>query len=193
MWSRSQTSASGHVETVFPRLGLFIWQFLHLVTKCWTSWVMPGNHAIILIDAFFPGCVSRAFAKSKCRSLGGMKGTTPLKMIPLCKLSASFCCSYPFSTSEHCFQLPLFDSFHYVLEESIFFASSVLISAWVTKSLWAKKMLLIAKHTQSLSDSSSSIHSAQSIRMGYQLSRNPSCDSRWCCLRDLLVWCKEMF
>ena len=158
MWSRSQTSASGHVETVFPRLGLFNWQFLHLLTKCWTSWVMPGHQAIILTDAsvaFFPGCVSCAFAKTKCRSLGGMKGTTPLKMIPLCKVSASFCCSNPFSASEHCFQLPLLIRF-IMSWKSLFVPSSVLISAWVTRSLWAKYMLLIAKHTRSLSDSSSS-------------------------------------
>ena len=55
---------------------------------------MPGHHAIILTDAsvaFFPGCVSCAFAKTKCRSLGGMKGTTPLKMIRLFMVSASLC------------------------------------------------------------------------------------------------------
>ena len=83
---------------------------------------MPGHYAIILTDAsvaFFPGCVSCAFAKSKCRSLGGMKGTTPLMMIPLFKISASFCCSNPFSASEHCFQLPLLICFYYVLEESV--------------------------------------------------------------------------
>ena len=83
---RSQTSVSGHAEIVFLKLCLFTWQFLHLLTKCSTSWVMSGNHAIILIDisvVFFPGCVSCAFAKTKCRSLCGIKGTTPLKMIPL--------------------------------------------------------------------------------------------------------------
>ena len=71
---------------------------------------MPGHHAIILTDAsvaLFPGCVSCAYAKTKCRSLGGMKETTPLKMIPLCIASASFCCSNPFSASENCFQWPL--------------------------------------------------------------------------------------
>ena len=57
--------------------------------------------------AFFLGCVSCAFAKTKCLSLGGMKGTTPLKMIPLCMVSASFCCLNPLSASEHSFQLPL--------------------------------------------------------------------------------------
>ena len=158
MWSRSQTSASDHVETVFPRLGLLIWLFLHLLTKCWTFWVMPGHHAIILTDAsviFFPGCVLCAFFKTKCRSLGGVKGTTPLKLIPLCKVSAYFCCLNPFSASEHCFQLPLLIRF-IMSWKSMFVPSSVLISAWVTKSLWANQMLLIVKHIQSLSDSSSS-------------------------------------
>ena len=83
MWRRPQTSASGRAEAVFPRLGLFIWQYSHLLTKCLTSCVILGNHAIILTDAsvaFFPGCVSCTFSKTKCCSLVGMKGTTPLKM-----------------------------------------------------------------------------------------------------------------
>ena len=71
---------------------------------------MPGHHAVILTEAsvaFFLGCVSCAFALTKCRSLGGMNGTTPLKMVPWCIVSTSFCCSNPFIASEHCFQLPL--------------------------------------------------------------------------------------
>ena len=60
---------------------------------------MLGHHAIILTDAsvaFLPECVSCDFAKSKCRSLGAMKGTTPRKMIPLCMVSVSLCCSNTF-------------------------------------------------------------------------------------------------
>ena len=90
---------------------------------------MPGHHAIILTDAsvaFFPGCVSCAFTKTKCRSLGGMKGTTPLKMTPLCNVSAFFCGSNHFSASEHCFQLPLLICF-IVSWKSLFVPISVLI------------------------------------------------------------------
>ena len=113
---------------------------VHLTILTFTNkvWVMPGHHAIILTDAsvaFFPGCVSCAFAKTKCRSLGGMKGTTLLKMIPLCKVSASFCCSNPFSASEHYFRLPLLIRFIMSLK-SLLVPSSVLISACVTE--WAK-------------------------------------------------------
>ena len=96
---------------------------------------MPGHNAIILTAAsvaFFPGCVSCNFAKIKCRSLGGMKGTTFLKMIPLYKVSASFCCLNPFSASEHCFQLPLLTRF-IMSWKSLFIPSSILISAWVSK------------------------------------------------------------
>ena len=118
---------------------------------------MPGHHATVLTDesiAFFLRCVPCAIAKSKCRSLRGMRGTTPLKMTPLCIVSASFCFSNPFSASEHCFQLPLLIRF-IMSSKCLFVPSSVLISAWVTKSLW-KYIFLIAKHTRSLSDSSSS-------------------------------------
>ena len=71
---------------------------------------MPGHQAIFLTYAsvaFFPGCVSCAFVKTKGRSLVGIKGTTPLKMIPLCTASACFGCMNPFSTFERCFQLQL--------------------------------------------------------------------------------------
>ena len=84
--------------------------------------------------AFYPGNVSCAFSKTKCRSLGGMKRTKPLKMIPLCIVSASFCCSNPFSAPENCFQLPLF--FRLLMYgKSLFVSSSNLISAWVTESI----------------------------------------------------------
>ena len=71
---------------------------------------MPSHHDIVLIDAsvaFFPGCVSCAISKTKCRSLGGMKGTTPLEMIPLCIVNASFCRWNPLSASDYCFKLPI--------------------------------------------------------------------------------------
>ena len=120
---------------------------------------MPGHHAIILTDAsvaFFPKCVSCTFAEIKCPSLGGMKGTTTLKMIPLCMVSASLWCSNIFSASEHCIQLPLLIRF-IMAGRSLFAPTPVLISARVTKLLWANQMLFIAKHTWSLSDSFSSI------------------------------------
>ena len=89
---------------------------------------MLGHHAIILTDAsvaFLPECVSCDFAKSKCRSLGAMKGTTPRKMIPLCMVSVSLCCSNTFSAPEHCFQLALLIRF--VMSWSSLF---VPISVW---------------------------------------------------------------
>ena len=61
---------------------------------------MPSQHAIFLTNgsiAFFPGCGPCFFAKIKFRSLGGMKGTTPLNMIPLCMVSASPWWSNPFN------------------------------------------------------------------------------------------------
>ena len=164
MLSRSQTSASGRVEAVFPRLGLFIPQFLHLLTKFWTSWVIPCHHAIILTDAsvsFFPGCVSCAFAKTKCRSLGGMKGTTPLKMIPLCEVSASFCCSNPFSES---------DSFHYVLEESVCSKFSFYFCLGHQITLGEVDVIDCEAHSIVVRFVFVKIHSSQSVCMGYLLS-----------------------
>ena len=90
---------------------MFIGQFLDLLIKFRDSWVLPGHHAIILTDAsdqwmclssmdvpqfLFAGCASCAFAKIKYRNLGGLKGTTSLKKIPLCIVKASFCCLSPF-------------------------------------------------------------------------------------------------
>ena len=98
--------------------------------------VMPGHHDIFLTDgsvAFLPGYVSLAFAKFKCRSLDGMKGTTPLKMITLCIVSAAFCRSNPFSASDHCFELPIL--IRLIMSwKSVFDPTSFLVSALVTKS-----------------------------------------------------------
>ena len=74
------------------------------------------------------------FCQNMCRSLGGMKETTPLKMIPYCMVGASLSRSNPFSAAEHCFQLPFLIRF-IISWKSMFVPSSVLISAWVTKSL----------------------------------------------------------
>ena len=68
------------------------------------------------------------FAETKCRSLGGMKGTTPLEIFPLCMVSASLCCSNLFSASENCFQLPLLIR-SIMSRKNLFVPTSVLISA----------------------------------------------------------------
>ena len=96
MWSLSQSSASGQVDTIFPRLGLFSRHSLHLLTYRRTSWLMPGHQAIIrtaVSVAFLPARVSWALAITMSLSLGGMKGTTPRKIFLLWMVKASFCCS----------------------------------------------------------------------------------------------------
>ena len=143
MWSLSQTSASGQVDTVFPRLGLFSWHSLHLLTYRRTSWLMPGHQAIIrtaVSVAFLPGWVSWALAITMCLCLGGMKGTTPLKMTPLWMVKTSFCCSNPFSASEHCFQMPLYIRLM-TSWKSRFNPSSILMSDWVTRSDWTELIM----------------------------------------------------
>ena len=138
---------------------------------------MPGHHAIILTDAsnaFFPGCGSCAFAKTKCRSLGGMEGTTPLKMIPLCKVGVSFCCSNPFSASEHCFQLPLLIRF-IVLEESVCSKFSFDFSLGQQITVGEVDVIDCEAHSIVVRFVFAEIHSAQSICMGYLLS--------WCALQ----------
>ena len=121
MWSHYQTSASGHFKVSFPRLGLFIWQFLRLLTKFWPSWVIPGHHAFILTDAtvaFFPGCVSCAFCQNQLSQFGWNERSNASILIPSCMVSASLCCSNTFSASEQ-FPIAAFDSFHYILKESV--------------------------------------------------------------------------
>ena len=51
--------------------------------------------------------LSHALLTTKSRSLARKKGTTPLKMNPLCIVFSSFCFSDAFSASELCFQMPL--------------------------------------------------------------------------------------
>ena len=134
---------------------------------------MPGHHAIILTDvsvAFFPGCISCAFAKPNCRSLGGVKGTKPLKMIPLCKVSASFCCSNPFSASKNFFPIAAFDSFHYVLEESVCFNFSFDFFLGHQITLGEVEYIDCEAHSIVVRFVFVKIHSAQSICMGYLLS-----------------------
>ena len=103
---RSHKTASGHVETAFPRLGLFIRQFSHLLTKCLMSPTVPGHPAIIVSDslvASFTGFVSCAFAKTNYLSSNGMVetknfcGNKQKNMIPLCIVNAFLCCANCFS------------------------------------------------------------------------------------------------
>ena len=133
---------------------------------------MPGHHAIILTDdsvAFFPECVSCAFAKTKCRSLCGKKGTTPLKMIALCKVSASFCCSNPFSAST-LFPIAAFDSFHYVPEESVRSKFSFEFCLGHQITVGEVDAIDCEAHSIVVRFVFAKIHSAQSICMGYLLS-----------------------
>ena len=94
--------------------------------------VKPGHHVLILSDArvaFYPECVSCAIVKTKCRSLGRMEGTTPLKLIPMCKFCAFFCCSNPFLL------VNIVSNCGFIMSWKIMFiASSALKFAWVTLS-----------------------------------------------------------
>ena len=161
MWSRCQMSASRHVETVFPRLDLFIWQFMFLATKSRWSLLMLGYDAIILTDAsvaFLSGCVSCTFAINKYLSLCGNKDTTPLKTIPLCKVKSTFCSFDPLSTSEPCSQLPLLIRF--ILSWKCLFVPSLRKSLFridfclghqITPSEVTKHTLCRIRHHQNLS------------------------------------------
>ena len=153
MCNRSQTSASGHEETVFHRLGLFIRQFLHLnkIMNVFGNARPPCYHSDQCLSCILLKMGLMHSCRNQMSSLGGLKGTTTLKMIPLCMVNASFCCSNPFSASEHRFHLPVLIRF--IMHWKILDAPSlVLISAWVTLS----EIVLIANHTRMLSDSSSS-------------------------------------
>ena len=134
---------------------------------------MPGHRAIVLTDAsvaFFPGNVSCAFAKTKCRILGGMKETTPLKVISLSMVSATLCCSILFSASELFCQNAAFDSFQHVLEVAVCSIFSFDSSLGHQITLSEVDVIDCEAHSIVVGFVFVEIHSAQSICMGHLLS-----------------------
>ena len=104
-------------EQIFPGLSLFFWQFFNLLT-CWTSWVMPGHHAIILNDAsvaFFNQVSQFSWNERNNTSEDDSIVYSQFIFVLFESFLRFWTMFFLFAT---------FDSFHYVLEESLSFKFS---------------------------------------------------------------------
>ena len=122
-------SASGHVDT-FSQARIVHLKNLPFSNKIWN---FLGNsrtrcyHSDCCLSGILHLMGLLRFAKSKCRTLRGMKGTTPLKMIPILLLHFLL---FHFLLFESFFRflklLPIveFISVHYVSEEYVCFEFS---------------------------------------------------------------------